>query len=250
MDELIIVIITVVFLVLILSLLLYFITKKTNLLMKNKFIDNVSELDILIADKEKKVEDLNKNIADKEEKIKQLEDNNDVVDVKNSPKMDEISLPKYIDYEDDNLFQNYKLIKEKFNFDARNIIEKFIIENVSNDMTSFELYTRIRSYFTNNIIYKISAYSSIEQYNIINELLTADEKVVLKNIDSRKFNLKKFLEMIDSLIMQNDPYIRIFVGNSEINYNNINSFIKTIYDEKITEGFKIVYKGTVYDYSI
>ena len=37
-----------------------------------------------------------------------------------------IWLPKYIDYEDGNLLQNYKIIKERFNYDARKIISKFV----------------------------------------------------------------------------------------------------------------------------
>ena len=58
------------------------------------------------------------------------------------------------------------------------------------------------------------------------------------------------MEKLDNLIEESDPQITILVGNKKDNYNYMNKNIKTIYDENITEGFKIVYKNIVYDYSI
>ena len=218
--------------------------------MKNKFFDNASELDVLIKDKEEKVNDLNKDIALKESKIKELTEKSESFDSNKNQVIDEVSLPKYIDYEDGNLLQNYKIIKERFNYDARKIISKFVLENEKSNVSLYEMCVKIRDYFTLNTIYKISSYSSTSQYQIIDELLEINEKVVLEKFNRNKFNLKKFLMNLDNLIIQNDPYIRVFVGNKDVSYDNINSYVKTIYDEKITEGFKIIYKGVMYDYSI
>jgi hypothetical protein len=94
-------------------------------------------------------------------------------------------------------------------------------------------------------------YQSHEQKLIINELLSDIEKEVLSNlIHKKKFNVVKFLDELDSLILKSDPQIKIYIGNENENFNYLNKNITTIYDENITEGFKIVYKGIIYDYSI
>ena len=94
-------------------------------------------------------------------------------------------------------------------------------------------------------------YQVEEQKLIINELLSPDEKEVLANlINKKKFNIVKFLSELDALILKSNPEIKVFVGSKNESYNHLNENIITIYDDSITEGFKIVYKGIVYDYSI
>ena len=94
-------------------------------------------------------------------------------------------------------------------------------------------------------------YQVEEQKLIINELLSEEEKNVLsKLINKKKFNIVKFLGELDDLILKSNPEIQIYIGNKNDNFNHLNENITTIYDDKITEGFRIVYRGIVYDYSI
>ena len=64
------------------------------------------------------------------------------------------------------------------------------------------------------------------------------------------FNIVNFVSKIDALISDTDPKIYIYVGDQRFNFNKLNPNIETIYDTKITEGFRIEYKGKIYDYSI
>ena len=64
------------------------------------------------------------------------------------------------------------------------------------------------------------------------------------------FNIVKFLSELDVLIENSNPEIKIFTGTKNVNYNHLNKYINTVFDSNITEGFKIVYRGRVYDYSI
>ena len=73
MIDILIVIIVVGLLLLIMFLLVYYIVKRVNLLMKDNFIDKLTEFDFLIDNKEKKLEDLNNNILEKESTINELE---------------------------------------------------------------------------------------------------------------------------------------------------------------------------------
>ena len=90
-----------------------------------------------------------------------------------------------------------------------------------------------------------------EQKIIMKELLSSDEyKTVESLLGNKKFNIVKFIDKLDNLILKTNPEILVYTGEKNKDYNYLHNQIKTIYDNKITEGFKIVYKGVVYDYSI
>lgn len=251
MQELLIIIAIVVFLVLILTFLLSVIVKKTNVLIKNVFVEKMSEFDYLIGDKERKIVELNDDINNKKNILTELEEKSREYEKVESKKNDDIVIPKFTDFEDGNLFYNYKVIKEKFNYDAENVLRDFFQKNRLEDNQKYQIYKKVREYFSSDVIYKLSLYSGEEQYDIITELLNDEEKKILgKNLSKNKFDLRKLIDVINEEIIKNNPEIKIYVGNKNCNYDKLNSNVKTIYDEKITEGFKIVYKGVVYDYSI
>ena len=74
--------------------------------------------------------------------------------------------------------------------------------------------------------------------------------LVEKIIETNKFSVSGFLKKLENLIIKNNPKINVYVGNEEENYDNIADNVRTIYDSNIVDGFRIEYKGTIYDYSI
>jgi hypothetical protein len=214
----------------------------------------MEEFDYLIKNKEQKVDELNNTISEKEEYISDLEKKifeSDKVSIENEKNNNDVILPKYVDFESDNTLVNYKLIKDNFRFDAKVMIENFVDVTKNYINPDYDIYTKVRSYFTYDVLYKLSTYQANEQYIIITELLDSDEKKSLKNyLIEKNFNINKFINTLDELIEKNNPEIKVFVGNKNENYNYISSNINTIYDENIVEGFKILYKGIIYDYSI
>lgn len=221
--------------------------------MKDNFLEKLKEFDFLIEDKEKRLTELNSNLDEKQILLNDLQKQIDNYEnnKRNNISNDDVVLPKYTDFEDGNLFSGYKEIKEKFKFDATTIIEEFVKKNVDNSTENYDDYIRIKSYFSYDIVYRLSTYQSSEQYNIIIELLSESDKKKLTNIlKKEKFNIKKFVNNLDKLIIKSNPEIKILVGEKNINYDHIDSRIKTLHDESITEGFKIIYKGIIYDYSI
>lgn len=252
MSELVIIIIVITFLSLVLTFLLTFIVKKTNSLVKSIYVDRMSEFDFLLGDKEKKVSELNDDIRKKQKLITQLEEKTKEYDDYDGEKKDEVIMPRFIGFEDTSTFNSYKVIKEKFNYDPTDVIKTFILKNSnSNDSDDYRVLTEIRSYFTFDVIYKIGLYLKEEQYEIVTSLLNNNELSRVKGcLNKNKFDLKKFIEELDNLIIKFDPKIRVLVGNKNSNYDYLDKNIITTYDSKITEGFKIVYKGVIYDYSI
>ena len=254
MNEIILAIGIVLFLLSLLVMILTFTVKRVNVLMKKTFVDKLQEYDYLINDKEKKIDYLDKSIDRKTKSYAKLEQEVELLE-KNLEKVEEVKrehviLPTDADFEDGNILSGYKKIKEGFKFDVETKIKEFLL-SINNDDSHYELYCTVKSYFTHSSIYTIMTYQSHEQKLIINELLSDVEKEVLGNlIQKKKFNVVKFLDELDSLILKSNPQIKIYIGNENENFNYLNKNITTIYDENITEGFKIVYKGIIYDYSI
>ena len=219
--------------------------------MKNVFVDRMSEFDFLLDDKEKKVDELNNDIKKKTEIINQLEEKTKEFENNATIKKDDVVMPKFTDFEDGNILYNYKVIKKSFNYNPLSVIKQFLSKSKADEEKEFNLLKTIRSYFSFDVIYKISLYQSNEQYEIIKSLLNEEETNLLKKyLIKENFNLNKFVEILDGLIIKKNPTIKVLVGNEKWNFNNLNKNIVTEYDSKITEGFKIVYKGVIYDYSI
>ncbi len=220
--------------------------------MKNTFVDKLNEFDFLIKDKENKVSELNEEISNKETQLKKLDEQIKELSSKDySKKSSDVVLPRYADLEDGNLLSSYKKIKNSFNYNAKDVIKKLLAENDAKSNETYNKYKHIRDYFSFDVVYKISTYQPDKQRMIVNELLNNEERLLIKNLNLKgKFNIRTFLEVLDRRILEYNPEIKVYVGDKKENYDNINENVKTIVTKDIAEGFKIEYKGIIYDYSI
>ncbi len=255
MSDIIIVIIAIVIILLILSFLLYYVTKRINVLSRNIFLNKIEEFDYLIGDKEQKVDELNAAISKKENEVLELENKlgEYIIIPDEKPSSNDVVLPKYVDFESTNSLSSYKKIKDNFNYNAAEMIKLFLkcSHHEEKDSNFYDIYYKVRNYFTFDVLYKLSTYQKDEQFIIVSELLSDSEKKCLNEyLNKNNFDLKKFINILDELIVKTDPEIKIYVGRKDENYNLIDSRINTIYDKSITEGIKIMYRGVVYDYSI
>ena len=254
MDEIIFAIIVVVILTLILTILFLFTIRRVNVLVRKNFIDKLQEYDFLIEDKEKKIEELNIDIENKRKDTDDLEIKiSKLLAQKEEIQIDDLDvmMPRGADFQDEKMLEKYKKIKEGFNFSYENKIKEFLKNEKIEEDDEYYVYLGIKENLPHKVIYKISTYNSNEQKIIINELLKEDiKKHVKKLIDVKKFSIAKFVNELDILIMQTDPKIYIYVSNVNMNFNHLNENIETIFDNTLTEGFRIKYKGKVYDYSI
>ena len=253
MNEILVAIIIVAVLLLVLMLILTFMVKRINSMLKKIYVDKLQEYDFLINDKEERAIKLNSEIEEKEKeyeglknKIEEFGEGGKVISDK-----DEVILPTDTDYEDENILEGYKKIKSHFSFDKRKIINEFVRKCGNVDDKAYKVLSKIRSYFTYKTMYKISSYQIEEQRLIVNNLLTDEEKsYVSKLLNRKKFSVKTFVKRLDDLILNNNPTIKVYVGNKNENFDDINANVKTFYDKNIVDGFKIEYKGRLYDFSI
>lgn len=253
-SEIILAIGVVLVLLTLLVIIFTFTVKRVNGLMKKIFVDRLQEYDYLIDDKEKKIDILDKSIDRKtksyaklEQEVEELEKTLESVE---EVKREHIILPTDADFEDGNILSGYKKIKDGFSFDVEAKIKEFL-ETIDRKDDCYDLYCKVRGYFSHKSVYTIMTYQSNDQKTIVSELLDDNEKEILKSLlNKRKFNIVNFLSELDGLILNSNPEIKIYIGNENENFDYLNKNITTIYDESITEGFKIIYKGVIYDYSI
>lgn len=212
---------------------------------KSIFINKLQDYDNLIELKSKQLEDLN-NPYKKSNKLKKEADKyceNAFSDI-----YYEFLIPNY---KDEAMFKNYKLINEKFTVNNKNIIIDFINNKINfKSENAYNRLQRLNEKLNFDLIYKLNLLDSQKQMSYLRKKIGEDEKKYLDKYGSDKFNIIDFKNYIEDLLQKNDPTIYIKVGKVDENYDYLNSQIKTIYDEKICKGIKIIYKNKIYDYSL
>ena len=252
MNEIVIAIIVLVILLILLVLIFSYLVKNINRMLRKVYVDKLQEYDYLINEKAVKLANLNHDVEKEEEILNDLKERAEELRIKEE-KQDKkgVLLPSEADYEDENILAGYKKLKKGFEFDRAKIISEFLNKNLNEDTSKYDKYLRIRSYFTHKVLYKISNFNRDDQKSIIEKLLQEDERELVKNIlNTNKFNVELFLKKLDDLIAKNNPIVTIYVGDKDENYDSLNNRVITKFDSKITDGFKIEYKGNIYDYSI
>ncbi len=223
--------------------------KRIDINTKKYFIDKLQDYDYLIEEKQKVLNKLNEEI----EKNKEILSKKTKVDtnVNYNDKKEyygEIVTPKY---RDENLFEKYKNIKEKFSFNKADIILDFVNKIEDDGNEEFIVLSGIRKKLDSKTIYKIMKLQKKEQKEYIYSILDNNEIDILnKNIKLDDVKVNNFIIQLDTLLEKNDPTVYVYTGEKNISYDYISSMVKTEYDETINEGIKINYKGNLYDYSL
>jgi hypothetical protein len=215
---------------------------------KGLFVNKLQTYDDLISQKELELEKLKKKI---EELSSNFNENNDIID-SNDNKVAYYEM-KNMSYKDKHLLDNYRKISEKFKIDPYQIVKNFI-EKYWNDNSkeTYLLLNEIRNKFNDENKYSFLIINQDEQVKKIGDIFNQEEQKIFQEYLEiyNEFDLLNFLIYIDDLIIKNDPNIYVKAGNKDLNFNNLNAFIKVEYDEKIYIGVQIIYKSKLYDYSI
>lgn len=236
--------------VILLIFVMYFLLKKTiakiNQQSRDYFVDKLHAYDELISQREETIKDLNEKI---EIKQKELLENKDE-DIKTNAVF--LYDQQDIDYQDDNIYQKLKKIENRFNINNERLINNFIKKHFTNDsVVLYNCLVDIRGKLSKEVIYKMISKGPNEQENNI-RIILGDKASILDDFKRKhkKFNLLKFISYFDKIIMVEDPYIYVYVGNAKENYDDIHPFVRTKVDEKIYKGVSIIYRSKLYDFSL
>ena len=233
-------------LILVMFLFLKKTVAKINQQSKDYFVDKLQAYDNLIKEREEKLQGLNKDI---EEKQKELE--KEVVRPEVNSKIYLYDI-KNIDFQDEKIFTKMKEVDKRFNIDTVKLIKRFLNEHFQDDtVLEYNKYMRVRDLFDQKMIFRLISMRSSEQEKEVKELLR-DLAYLVDDFKkkNKKFEVKKFISYFDDIISKVDPYVYVYVGSKDENYDSIDKFIRTKIDTNIYRGVSIVYKSKLYDYSL
>lgn len=214
------------------------VTKVVNDRLKSLFINKLEDYNNLIELKNKELQNITSSEENKGSNIeKEVYHVNPIIDIPS--------------YRDSSILKDLKKINEKFDFDNQNIILKFIQKNYKyQNEKHYNLLNSLNEKLYFDIVYEVMLYQSNVQYSFLKKIASKEELKYLENYKKEDFNILEFKNHIENLIDQNDQTIYVRVGKKEENYDHLNNNIKTIYDESIIKGIKIVYQNKLFDYSL
>ncbi|MBQ8131770.1 MAG: hypothetical protein IJ193_04705 [Bacilli bacterium] len=233
-------------LILVMFLFLKKTVAKINQQSKDYFVDKLQAYDNLIKEREEKLQGLNKDI---EEKQKELEAEVQRPEVNSKVYLYDM---KNIDFQDEKIFTKMKEVDQRFNIDTVKLIKRFLKEHFQDDtVLEYNKYMRVRDLFDQKMIFRLISLRPSEQEKEVKELLR-DLAYLVDDFKkkNKKFEVKRFISYFDDIISKVDPYVYVYVGTKDENYDSIDKFIRTKIDKNIYRGVSIVYKSKLYDYSL
>lgn len=158
-----------------------------------------------------------------------------------------------LDYQVSDLLAIVKKIEKGFIIDTETVVKQFIKEKAQRDnIKKYEKLKEVKDYIMGLGVYNILT-TNDEDYinNVEREIERIDHKIYHRYImSSEEFEIEDFLNYLENEIGTCDPTIYVIIGEDDVNYDHIDKRVKTIYNEKVYKGVKIIYKNKLYDYSL
>ena len=233
--------------------IMFLILKKTvgivNSQTKSYFVNKLQGYDDLIQNKENRLNEIDKLIKDKEKGIKEEETNkhnnvgyafdSNIIDIFNNTR-----------YQDNNIIELNRKIDENFVVNYEELIRDFL--TLCDDKNDYDFCVNLRGKFDSNVIYKLKSTLPEELDKVLMEMLDKKEYKVYETFKlvATSKGIDSFIAYLDELVDLNSPIVKILVGNKSENYDHLSEYIKTIYNDKIYRGIKIIYKNKIYDFSL
>lgn len=248
----------------IITLLLTVMIKRINILSKKNFNDKLQEYDSLIDEKEKKVFDLEENIVNKQTEVEELNNKmkslNEVLGEKESAESG--LAPTLISggavmENEDVVREKYHKIRSEFNFNQRDIILSFIKKHPisESERKKYTQYQRINKELNQQSIFKVLSLPKRRQEEEFRRLFTEEDVKLLDDLPGGKndvggFNLQKNLRSFKNAYQKAAPVYYVYTPYGDAGAIGSIKDVKIVKDDYITEGFRIMYRGRIYDYSI
>lgn len=219
---------------------------KVNEQTKSYFVSKLQVYDDLIAEKEDKLKEIEKKIEEKREILDNIDEASKKKDYAFDPNI--IDIMNDADYKDKYFSLLSKKIDNDFAINYENIINYFVMQN--NDDVDYEICKNMRDKFDSETIYEVKNEFNLDKA-ILKRLTKEEIPFYLEYKRHHKVSkIEDFLNYLDELLKVMSPYIEVQVGNVNDNYDYISKYVKTVLNDSIYKGIKIIYKNKVYDFSL
>ncbi len=237
----------VILLIIVMFLLLKRLIFKVNQQSMDYFLDKLKAYDQLVDDREKKLKELDELIDNKENELNKKEESH----VHENTPVFFYDL-KNVNYKDENIFHKMKEVDRKFHFDNKKVVSDFIDHHFdASIIEEYKKYCEIKERFNQDTIFNILTKKESKQIDEVRSILGDSVSILDHYLKKNKvFHIKKFVSYLNNILNTLDPYVYVYVGNENENYNSLHSYVQTKFDDSIYKGIRIIYRGKLYDYSI
>lgn len=224
------------------------IAENTGKAIRDHVISQLQVYDTLVQKKEeelsaikKKIETEQKKLSENEKKINSRDNSGEGIIVTHDA-----------DYCRQDFASDYRSLKEKFAFDREQIIKEICKDNTSREDTRYQLILRLLEKLTLDIVYKLTGFQSIEQLEILAEIIEGEEKQLLLEYckDKEEFQCYDFYRWLHVQRLLLDRQLYVKTGEKNNSPKHPTDTIHFEYDEELCEGFQVLAGNKLYDYGV
>ncbi len=217
---------------------------------RDNVITQVKSYDALIQKKEAELQEVRKQM---EHETNQLKKSGKSGLDNNQTTPEGVIITADARYRNIDFARDYKNIKNQFAFDQEQIIKDIYLENKEKqDEQECKLLEELLSKLSLDIVYKISAFDSAEQLEIMNDIINQEEKSLMEEF-LRQYGNFHCITFYHWLYLQRKIKCNtILVKSSKAgeDYKHISDLIQVQQDNNLCEGFQIFTGSKMYDYGI
>lgn len=147
-------------------------------------------------------------------------------------------------------------MREHFSVDRRKVVQDFL-KNYQVDAENERLYGVVSTLIdtlSGNLCYRMLAFSSEEQLEILESILDKDDRKLLdeyENYLSGVFDsTDRFVYWLDCKRSILDPTVLVKTAEESDDFSDLSPYVRTVYDSGICEGLQIIASRKLYDYAI
>ena len=230
-------------------LILHTIAVKATDKIRDNVVNQIKSYDTLIQKKEEELQALKLQIESESNKL--------VVDKRSDTPGNETLMGVFVTfdavYRNDDFSKDYRNLKEHFEFNRLEVVTDIYKQyNGRKDQDNNKVLDGLIDKFSLENVYKISAFRSEEQLEIIEELLTKEEMSLLDEFreQSLGFNCLVFYHWLYVQRKIKDRKLLVKTAEDNENYDGIGELLQTQYDKNLCEGIQIYVGNKLYDYGI
>lgn len=153
----------------------------------------------------------------------------------------------------EDFYDDYTSMREKFQFNHQDTILQIYQEHEqAQDMERITLLDGLADKLTLDNVYKISAFHSDEQIELLKEILSQEELAVMEDYirDHKDFQCIQFHQWLSMHRLLLDKQCIVKTAHKDESFDNLGKWITTIYDENLCEGFQVLSGNRLYDYGV
>lgn len=229
--------------------ILNFLSVHTGDKIRDNIVNQIKFYDVLVKKKESELQVLKDQLENEKSKLEKKRESTS----EDSGALSNVFVtPEYL-YINQDFVKDYRYIKEKFEFNLKEIIKGLHDEYSSPQyQKDREILDELSDKFSLANVYKMSAFSETEQLEIIKDVLTKEEKELLRDyiLQNHGFNCLKFYQWLYVQRRIRDYKLYVNTAEKQVSFDTLGNSVQTRYDSNLCEGIQIYVGNRLYDYGI